>query len=75
MWSWSKLEQREKRNKQIIKYMKDYINTYDSQAHFKSYEDETIIDDMVYMIGVALYNLKGVDGYGKWRKILIEYME
>ena len=43
-----------KTNKEVIDYLKDYINTYEEQANWQEYSETTIINDILYGLGVAL---------------------
>jgi len=39
----------------MVEYMKKYLEEYtDEKEYYKEYKDETIIEDILYMLGVAL---------------------
>jgi len=48
----------QKRVKKIVEYLKNYILTYDNQRGYLNYSDKTIIDDMLYGLGVAISSKK-----------------
>jgi len=52
-----------------FKKYKEFVNTYDDQVGFTSYSEETIINDMLYGIGICLdddeYGF--ADGYARFR--------
>jgi len=45
---------KQKRMKKAVKYLQDYMNTYSGQSGYLDYADETLIDDVLYGLGVAL---------------------
>lgn len=48
------MNSRQNKIKKTIEYLQKYINTYDEQFEHVDYSDETIIDDVLYGLGVAL---------------------
>lgn len=46
-------KQREKM-KSAVAYMKEFMNSYDTQAGYETYSEETFIDDVLYGLGVSL---------------------
>jgi hypothetical protein len=40
--------------KKAVEYLKNYINTYDTQLGYMDYSDECFIDDILYGLGVSL---------------------
>ena len=56
---------------------KDYVNTYDKQIGYKSYSEETIINDMLYGIGICLDEdeYKFGDGYARFRIKLLDIIK
>ena len=40
--------------KDVITHIRDYVNTYDTQAGYEEYSNEIYIDDMLYVIGTSL---------------------
>ena len=58
---------------EALKYMKNFINTYENQRHYKSYTMETWLHDMLYGIGVSIdKNYSWAGGYDEFKKFLIE---
>jgi hypothetical protein len=59
---------------EIIAYMKTYVDTYMGQAGVEDYDDDMIIDDIVYMLGMALdsdkYSFRG--GFDEFKARLVE---
>lgn len=57
--------------------MKDYINTYDNQFSWETYSYKTILDDMLYGIGISLFGDKYRfnNGYFEFKKFLIDFLE
>lgn len=49
----STVEQRQ-RVRRIVKSLQHYMNTYDQQAEYEHYSDVTIINDVLYGLGIAL---------------------
>jgi hypothetical protein len=45
---------KQKRMKKAVEYLKNYMNTYSNQVGYLDYTDETLIDDVLYGLGVAL---------------------
>lgn len=55
--------------------LKDYINTYDQQPGYESYRTETLIDDVLYGLGIALDDkYKYAQGYEEFKKLLREHL-
>ena len=52
--SGKKSTKKQKRVIAAIKYIQHYMNTYDKQLGYADYTDETIINDVLYGLGVAL---------------------
>jgi hypothetical protein len=65
------------RNQQAIDYLKNYITAYDKQAQWEEYSERTILDDMLYGLGVALRGdnqetgAGWAPGYIRWKKLLV----
>lgn len=70
------LTAKQRRVKGIIAKLKDYIDTYPNQIDWTNYEDETIINDIVYGLGIALdkEEHKYFDGFQKFKKKLIQHL-
>ena len=67
------------RQKQVeigIKYLKRYIDTYDKQFGYLDYTDETIIDDILYGLGVAIDSdeYKFASGFRKFKERLAKHL-
>ena len=45
---------KQKRMKKAVEYLQDYMATYDKQGGYLDYSDETLIEDVLYGLGVAL---------------------
>lgn len=55
--------------------LKDYINTYDRQPGYESYRAETLIDDVLYGLGIALDDkYRHAQGYDEFKKVLREHL-
>lgn len=67
---------RHKHVKQAIEYLTKYMATYDKQAGYLDYADTTIIDDVLYGLGVAIggREYQMANGYAKFRKRLAEHL-
>jgi hypothetical protein len=50
----TKMKASQKRVKEAIAFLKDYLNTYEDQTGYLDYTDDTIINDVLYGLGVAL---------------------
>lgn len=67
---------RQKHVKQAIEYMTKYMVTYDKQHGYLDYTDTTIIDDVLYGLGVAIggREYQMANGYARFRKRLAEHL-
>lgn len=67
----------QKRMKLMVAYLKRYIETYDKQYHYENYTDTTLIDDILYGLGVALNpdEHSFADGFYTWKKKLYTHLE
>lgn len=66
---------RKKRIESAVKYLREYMNTYDQQIGYADYSDRTYIDDVLYGLGVSLskeYQFAG--GYRKFKALLLEHL-
>ena len=68
---------REKQVKEGIEFLKDYIDTYDKQYGYERYTDTTIINDILYGLGVAIGGDKYrfANGFAKFKKVLREHLK
>jgi len=44
----------QKRIKEAVKYLQNYMRTYSDQPFYENYTDETLINDVLYGLGVAI---------------------
>lgn len=60
----------------IVKRFQEYVASYNKQILYKEYTDETLIDDMLYGLGIA-FDQKFVfgNGYTNWKEVLVIYLE
>jgi hypothetical protein len=52
--------------REAIAHFEFYVSEYDEQAHYEDYSDVTIVRDMIYGLGIALWGEaehKGPRGY------------
>ena len=63
-------------NSKVIKSMKNYIDTYPNQLGWELYTKDTVLNDLVYGIGIAIDKRKYQygDGYDKFKKDLIKFL-
>jgi hypothetical protein len=67
----------QKRMKLMVKYLQRYMKTYDDQVGYENYTDFTLIEDVLYGLGVAL-NPKEHQfstGFDVWKMKLIEHIQ
>lgn len=59
-----------------IASFKKYVDTYDKQFKYDEYSDETIINDMLYGLGICINKeeYKFSDGFDKFKRRLIEHL-
>jgi hypothetical protein len=71
-----KLTPAQERMEKAVAYLKDYIGTYDRQYGYLDYRDETLIDDILYGLGVALGGdaHQFSNGFDKWKAKLREHL-
>lgn len=70
----SKLTPAQRRVKKAIAYLQNYMATYTNQQGYLNYEDGTIINDVLYGLGVALggKRYEYADGFARWKAVLRE---
>ena len=63
-------------NTEVIAAMKHYIDTYPNQRSWELYTYSTILNDLIYGIGIAIDKEKYefADGYKEFKKHLIEFL-
>lgn len=61
----------------VVKYLQEYINTYDQQPFYQQYEYKTVVLDIVYGLGVAIggEKYKYASGFRRWQNTLIRFLE
>jgi hypothetical protein len=72
----TKLTPAQERMEKAVAYLKHYISTYDRQYGYLDYRDETLIDDILYGLGVALDERahQFADGFDRWKGKLREHL-
>jgi hypothetical protein len=68
---------KQKRMKKIVKYLQKFMATYDKQFGYLDYNDETLIDDILYGLGVALdeKEFEFAPGFKKFKDVLAKHLE
>ena len=71
-----KLNKKQQRVKEIIEKLQHYMATYSDQRGYLDYSDETIIDDVLYGLGIALDEKAHsfFDGYNVFKDKLIKHI-
>ena len=76
-----RMEGRRKVVRRTIESLKEYINTYEDQKGYEDYSDTTIIDDMLYGLGVAMGDeheheneYKYADGFDRFKDRLRKHL-
>jgi hypothetical protein len=71
-----KLTKKQKRMQRAIHFLRDYMNTYEAQACCLDYTDKTLIDDVLYALGVAFepeaHKFSG--GFDVWKVKLCQHL-
>lgn len=59
-----------------IRFLADYMATYEAQAECLNYTDKTLIDDVLYALGVAFEPdaHKWASGFDVWKEKLREHL-
>ena len=62
---------------EAVKSQQEYWNTYDKQHGYKSYSVETLIDDALYGLGLAIdpSQFQYANGYKKFKEMLIDHLK
>lgn len=69
------MNDRQKKVKKAIEYLKKYIVTYEEQFGYLDYSDEIIINDILYGLGAALDGkYKFASGFDKFKERLREHL-
>ena len=61
-----------------VRYLQHYMSTYTEQMYYRDYSDETIINDVLYGLGVALWGEdehRGPSGFDRTVAKLREHLE
>lgn len=62
------LTKKQRRVRRIVRELQKYMNTYDKQASYLDYTDETIINDVLYGLGIALDKKnRFADGFNRFK--------
>ena len=71
-----KLTKKQRRMKKAVEYLQEYMGTYDLQMGYLDYSDETLIDDVLYGLGVSLSPDKHqfANGYDKFKERLRKHL-
>lgn len=72
------VQARKKRVREAVSYLQNYIGTYHNQEFYEDYSDETIINDVLYGLGVALYGESARFAMGSlWfkQKVLLPHLQ
>jgi len=70
------MTEQQKKVKKAIEYLQNYMQTYDKQGGYLDYTDETIINDVLYGLGVAIggKEYEFAQGFKKFKKRLITHL-
>jgi hypothetical protein len=70
-----KLSAKQARMRDAVAYLKKYMRTYDKQIGYADYSETTLIDDVLYGLGVALDREHvGASGYDTFKDRLREHL-
>ncbi len=71
-----KLTSKQKRMQKAVNYLQDYMVTYSNQVGYLDYMDETLIDDVIYGLGMALdpHRYEFAQGFKKFKKRLHKHI-
>jgi hypothetical protein len=71
-----RLNKRQKRMQRIVTHFQEYVRTYDSQMGYLDYEDKTLLDDMLYGLGLAIdEKYRYGSGYDKFKTVLRNHLD
>ena len=72
----SNISAHRKRMKQAVDYLQNYMNTYDNQTGYLDYQVETLINDVVYGLGVAVGGdeYRYGEGFEKFKADLVKFL-
>lgn len=72
-----KLTPAQERMQKAIRFMANYMGTYEQQSGCLDYTDKTLIDDVLYGLGYALGGAKHqwASGYEVWKSKLREHLK
>lgn len=61
--------------KEVVAKIQHYVETYDKQRGYEDYRDDTLLNDMLYMIGEAMdEKYKWANGFTDFKVFLIEFL-
>lgn len=71
------VEGKRERMRNMVKSLTKYMETYDKQHGYENYTDTTFVDDVLYVLGIALqpekYRYAG--GYDEFKKFLKDHLD
>jgi len=70
------IKKKRARMKTAVAYLQNYMSTYSGQVGYEDYADETLIDDVLYGLGMALdpENNQYGNGFMRFKGILMEHL-
>lgn len=70
-----RLSKRQKRMKKAVASLQEFMQTYDQQQGYMDYVDGTLINDVLYGIGIALDDkYRFADGFALFKKELSKHI-
>lgn len=68
---------KKQRMKLMVSYLQNYMRTYDQQPYYENYTDTTLINDVLYGLGLALNPAQHqfADGFDDWKNTLAQFIE
>ena len=75
-----KMPARRKKMRAAVDHLRDYVGTYNEQAHYQDYTDKTYVDDILYGLGLSMQHLipsdfYGAGGYERFKQYLREHLK
>lgn len=66
---------KQRRMERMVAGLQEYVRTYSDQACYRDYSDQTLIDDVLYGLGLAFgEQYRGADGYDKFKALLRQHL-
>lgn len=64
------------RMRRAVEYLTNYMVTYPKQPGYKDYSDETLINDVLYGLGVGLSEkYRMADGFREFKAVLLKHLK